>query len=102
MLSGRIYVAHLLRREFAKSAAVCVMNGEDSEIFALAQEIENYLAQRPHATDTIEGVQRWWVGATGREWAPRVLERAMELLIERGVVQKRRLPDGRMIYAFSG
>jgi len=34
---------------------------DNEEVVAVAREIERYLALHPHAADTVEGIQRWWL-----------------------------------------
>jgi hypothetical protein len=52
----------------------------------------------PAAADTPEGIARWWL-----DWpeqpALNLVEATLELLISRGVLASRMLPDGKFIYA---
>ncbi len=68
----------------------------NEKIIAVADEIRRYLEGHPHASDSIEGVRRWWL--RDRESLENV-ERALELLEQRGSVLKQRLPDGCCIYS---
>ena len=61
----------------------------------VADEIRRYLAAHANASDTMEGVQNWWLpfrvpGST--------VQRALDALVAEGVLQKRQLPDGNLIY----
>lgn len=65
----------------------------------LEQLLERYLAAHPNAADTVDGVRRWWLGDPAI--APDDVEAALEALVTRGLLDKRRLPDGAAIYARS-
>jgi hypothetical protein len=62
----------------------------------VADQIRRYLAAHPNASDAVEGVQSWWLphGIPGV-----TVQRALDLLVADGVVHKRQLPDGNLIYA---
>lgn len=62
----------------------------------VAEEIRRYLAAHPNASDAAEGVQTWWLphGVPGV-----TVQQALDLLVADGVVDKRQLPDGNLIYA---
>lgn len=63
-----------------------------------AREILDYLARQPGAQDTIEGILRWWVlDACIRNWAPKIAK-AIAQLVERGFLQEKRSPDGKVFY----
>jgi hypothetical protein len=64
----------------------------------VAQEITDYVSVHPNASDTLEGVQRWWL-PTSETPAAEVLERALDVLVARRVLNRRVLPDGRLIYS---
>lgn len=67
----------------------------------LAEEIEAYLVAYPNAADTIEGIIKWWIVLQCYEQMHRDVEEALEYLVNSGVVVKRKLRDGRVIYAKS-
>lgn len=64
----------------------------------LAKEIETYLLTHPDAADTIEGIAKWWIGLQRYKDMRRDVEKALEFLVRRGAVVKRKLSDGRYIY----
>jgi hypothetical protein len=74
------------------------MADDDERARAIAQEVEAYLARYPDAVDNVEGIVRWWLPRLRLEEALAELERALELLIVRGVLTRRELPDGRCLY----
>ena len=70
----------------------------DDEIEEIARELEQYVSLNPTAADTPEGIARWWLDRLEPPEMSRV-EAALELLIGRGVLASRMLPDGKLIYA---
>jgi hypothetical protein len=64
----------------------------------LAEEISNYLCKNPDAGDTPEGIKTWWLEPGESE--PRVenITAAMEILVKKGLVRKRQLHGGDVLY----
>ena len=73
--------------------------GEDSEVHAIATEIERYLACHPRSKDSTEGIRSWWLTGSTQVAASFKIDLALERLVTRGVVVKEILPDGRVIYS---
>ena len=73
--------------------------GDNAEVNAIAMEIEQYLEKRPRSKDSLEGIRTWWLAGASPAATSFKVERALEQLVARGVVIKRSLPDGRVIYA---
>lgn len=75
------------------------MHAEESgpAVQRAAQAIERYLAQHPAAADSEEGIAQWWLPAMGVDVPVQTVCKALELLVERGVVSRTLLPD-RAIY----
>lgn len=74
------------------------MNGFPPMLKTTADEIVRYLEAHPLATDTAEGVAQWWL--TGGEAAlpPTLVRAALESLADAGIVSRRTLPDGTVMY----
>lgn len=70
----------------------------DAEVEGIAHELEHYISLHATAADTPEGIARWWLDRAEQPAVSRV-EAALELLVERGVLARRLLPDGKYIYA---
>ncbi len=70
----------------------------DAEIEGIARELEQYVSLYPTAADTPEGIARWWLDRSEQP-ALNLVEAALDLLIARGVLASRMLPDGKLIYA---
>jgi hypothetical protein len=51
-----------------------------------AEWIHNYLREHPRASDTAEGIQRWWLAPNFGEVALATVEMALKELLQDGVV----------------
>ena len=66
---------------------------------AVAQEISHYLETHPNASDTLEGVVKWWLARQRYEYAFRTVEKALEYLVEQGKVAKQATVGGKTLYS---
>ncbi len=70
----------------------------DPRIAAIADALRRYLESHPNASDSLEGVMRWWL-ASERVEAPQAMVRsALAHLVEDEVVEVRVLSDGTRVY----
>lgn len=73
------------------------LHGLHGEKRVLAARVLEYLTRYPNASDTLEGIARFWLRgdcpATSRE-----MEEVMIELVDRGLVERRLKPDGEWIY----
>ncbi|MCE3253359.1 MAG: hypothetical protein K0Q67_2379 [Cellvibrio sp.] len=76
-------------------------NDNQAEIRALADEIAAYLREREQVADTLEGIARWWIMRQRLQEGERKVSQAMDYLCARGLVEMRKLPDGRVLYTSS-
>lgn len=60
--------------------------------------IHLYLTKHPDAADSAEGVARWWLPSMNIAASLPEVEAALEQLLTLGLVRKRTLADGRVIY----
>ncbi|TMJ94717.1 MAG: hypothetical protein E6G67_08755 [Actinobacteria bacterium] len=60
--------------------------------------IRRYVDAHRHASDSVEGVQRWWLGGQGIEIADETVQRALDLLVDSGELASRQLGDGTVVY----
>lgn len=60
--------------------------------------IHRYLNAHQDAADSAEGVARWWLPSMNVTASVLEVEEALEQLLTRGIVRKRTLADGRVIY----
>jgi hypothetical protein len=75
------------------------MTAPSSEVAAVAEEIRRYLASHPNAADSAAGVLNWWLMGQRSVQSAQVVGEAMQWLIEQGVVTRRILPDGQIVYS---
>ena len=88
--------------------ASCLLTGEnaaklmekeiDSESAALAREIIKYLATHPKAADTTAGITKWWLARQGYEDTIEKVQKAVDYLLSKGLLEKRTLPGGQVVY----
>jgi DNA-binding MarR family transcriptional regulator len=64
----------------------------------IEQAILRYLAEHPQALDTIEGIQRWWLGPDLQSIDQATITRALDGLVADGRVERRPLPSGGAVY----
>jgi hypothetical protein len=76
---------------------VCTGNAE-----RVAAEILAYLYEHPNAADTMEGIADWWLPQQRLTENLTLIHAALRLLLARGLIHKRRLPDGQTIYRVHG
>jgi hypothetical protein len=66
-----------------------------------APEILDYLGRQPGAQDTIDGILHWWVlDSCIRSWEPKIAKSVAQL-VERGFLEEKPSPDGKMFYHVS-
>jgi hypothetical protein len=70
----------------------------DRDVGDIAGELERYLDRHPAAADTVDGIARWWLAGPVQPPLGEV-QAALDLLIQRGVLSRRALPDGNALYA---
>lgn len=68
------------------------------EIASTAEAIKRYLATRPNASETVDGVAKWWLLRQRYEDSIEHVQLALNLLEERGAVIRVRQSDGKEIY----
>jgi hypothetical protein len=72
--------------------------GQEEESRALAGRVLEHLKRHPNATDTVEGIARFWMqsdlAATPRE----EVEKIVTELVEQGFMQRTLKADGEWIY----
>ena len=72
---------------------------EDRPREAVAAAIMDYLSAHPMATDSADGVQRWWIGERCAGLSLEEVESALDRLVERNLLRRLRLMDGTELYA---
>jgi hypothetical protein len=75
------------------------MTHSSSKVSDIAWVIRRYLSDHPNASDSLEGVQRWWLGEGAVEAPGPTVQQALDQLVRKGTVVKKMLPDGTVVYA---
>ncbi|MCE2908348.1 MAG: hypothetical protein ACK5Y8_19175 [Betaproteobacteria bacterium] len=60
----------------------------DAEVRAVATAIWRYLTDHPHAADTVQGIQRWWLLPNFGELPLTTVEAALAKLEDEGAVRR--------------
>jgi hypothetical protein len=69
----------------------------EPEIATIVQQLSRYLRGHPQASDTAEGIARWWGAGHGRA-SPAAVEAALDWMVTIGVVEVVDAADGRVRY----
>lgn len=75
------------------------ISGDERDVHDVARQIADYLEQHPRSADTLEGVVNWWLRLQRYTEASRVVEQALQLLIEEQKVRKQVMADGTAVYS---
>lgn len=70
---------------------------DEQRVETIAGSIATYWQSHPNAADSVEGVV-WWLPELRAESAE-LLQRAMALLVERGIARAKRGSDGHVVYS---
>ena len=74
------------------------MSADQTDIIRIAEEIKRYLHTHPNAADSRDGVMRWWLARQRYEETVTKVQRALDYLEQVGVVKKKQLGDGQVLY----
>lgn len=69
-----------------------------SEIRAVANAIASYLDDFPSATETAEGITRWWLARQRFNDSLEVVEEALDLLEQEGLVERVKYASNLVLY----
>jgi hypothetical protein len=70
----------------------------EQEIADIARAIRRYLETHPQATDSVDGIARWWLLRQRYEKARADVQEALDGLEAAGVVARQAGSDGRVVY----
>lgn len=65
----------------------------------IVRALRRYIAERPDAADSIDGVHRWWLLPRLHEEPLELVELAVAYLVHEGVLRAIVQEDGRVIYS---
>ena len=64
----------------------------------LHDEILIYMQNNPNAADSLKGIMEYWLPPEYGKVGGKVVEQALEQLIDEGVIRKTPLADGEVLY----
>ena len=70
----------------------------ETAVVNTAEAINRYLAARPNASETVEGIAKWWLLRQRYNDSKVLVQSALDLLIDEGIVAKSVMPDGKVMY----
>jgi Fe2+ or Zn2+ uptake regulation protein len=65
----------------------------------LNEEVLTYLHEHLNAADTLEGIIDWWLPRLRYEQSRAQIQKALDELVEQGLVERDYLSDGTAIYS---
>ncbi len=71
---------------------------ERDDVAIVADAIRRYLSSRPNATETLEGVAKWWLLRQRYDDSLDVVQQALDCLEAQGEVLKMNMAGGQVIY----
>ncbi len=69
-----------------------------TDITEVAEQILRYLEANPKASDTLEGVAKWWLMRQRLTESMELVREALQVLEDKGLVVERRNVDGGLVY----
>jgi hypothetical protein len=90
------FASSALMGDHAESPASCPCTRGDAD--ALAAEILRYLQAHRAASDTVEGIARWWIKRQRLEDTLERVQSALDLLVADARLVTRESPSGRVLY----
>ena len=71
---------------------------EPERVKETAGAIGRYLSSRPQATETVEGVAKWWLVRQRYEDSLELVQLALDLLVESGELERVPVAGGKFLY----
>lgn len=71
---------------------------DDDAVRALAEEIARYLAENRGASDTVDGITRWWIARQRLLETRSMVEKALRQLQAEGRIAPQRTASGELVY----
>lgn len=75
---------------------------DDEENKALAEQIIRYLDSHPEAADGAEGIAMWWIPRQQHKESVEKVNKALNYLIKKGMISRKKLSNGHEIYKKNG
>jgi len=75
-----------------------VTHDEEEQVAGAADAIRRYLERKPNASETPEGVARWWLLSQRYRDTRQLVQKALDRLEASGHVERVHLSGGRVMY----
>lgn len=72
---------------------------KDPVVIDAADAINRYLLVRPNASETVDGVAKWWLLRQRYQDSRQLVQKALDFLLIEGFVVKTVMPDGKVLYS---
>ena len=76
-------------------------NAKHDDMDSLVREIMRYFEDHPNASDSVQGIAKWWLKHQRYVETTEQVEQALDLLVKKGKLQRIQAPDSTVIYAYS-
>lgn len=76
----------------------CVLVEELSDLHDIADTIDRYLVSCPEASETVEGVARWWLARQRYNDSLELVQCALDVLESQGRVERIKAGKGAVLY----
>lgn len=73
----------------------------EADVHAVKEALCRYLAERPQAADTAQGIQRWWLAPSFGEVSLASVQAALDQLQAEGLIERRTSPWSAPVYALA-
>lgn len=71
----------------------------ESDWQRVADQIEGYLRDHPHAADTLEGITKWWLPSLGFEVSELIVKQALDHLSLTSIIKCNSNLNGNKVYS---
>ena len=65
------------------------------------RELLHYLIKHPDAKDTIEGILRWWLPDSHRDWGEEEVQQAVDFLTSKAWITARNVTASQKVYGLN-
>ncbi|MEW8492457.1 MAG: transcriptional repressor [Candidatus Thiodiazotropha taylori] len=72
---------------------------DEEQVRNVAAMILRYLQKHPQASDTAEGITRWWVMRQRYENSVQTVKQALAILVQDGALEGHQLAQGKVVYS---
>jgi len=81
---------------------MCLSDNFTTEQSEIARDVLSYLADNPHAQDTLEGIVEWWILQKRIESQTAKVKSVLAELAAKGFILERKGSDSRVRYLING